>query len=75
MTDYIHRKIEETILKASKYFSRDNSLWATSIRQEYIANSIFPLYEKYSLKDLNILDYAKNDPIAFLNQTDRRNVY
>jgi len=35
-----------------------------------LLTQLFPLYEKYSLKDLNILDYAKNDPIAFLNQTD-----
>lgn len=70
MTDYIHRKIEETILEASKYFS---VIAVSGLRQSgksTLLTQLFPLYEKYSLKDLNILDYAKNDPIAFLNQTD-----
>lgn len=70
MTDYIHRKIEEMILEASKYFS---VIAVSGLRQSgksTLLTQLFPLYEKYSLKDLNILDYAKNDPIAFLNQTD-----
>ena len=70
MTDYIHRKIEETILKASKYFSVIAVSGPRQSGKSTLLTQLFPLYEKYSLKDLNILDYAKNDPIAFLNQTD-----
>lgn len=70
MTDYIHRKIEETILKASKYFSVITVSGPRQSGKSTLLTQLFPLYEKYSLKDLNILDYAKNDPIAFLNQTD-----
>ena len=70
MTDYIHRKIEETILEASKYFSVITVSGPRQSGKSTLLTQLFPLYEKYSLKDLNILDYAKNDPIAFLNQTD-----
>ena len=70
MDDYIHRKIEETILEASKYFSVIAVSGPRQSGKSTLLTQLFPLYEKYSLKDLNILDYAKNDPIAFLNQTD-----
>ena len=70
MTDYIHRKIEETILEASKYFSVIAVSGPRQSGKSTLLTQLFPLYEKYSLKDLNVLDYAKNDPIAFLNQTD-----
>lgn len=70
MTEYIHRKIEETILEASKYFSVIAVSGPRQSGKSTLLTQLFPLYEKYSLKDLNILDYAKNDPIAFLNQTD-----
>ena len=70
MTDYIHRKIEETILEASKYFSVIAVSGPRQSGKSTLLTQLFPLYEKYSLKDLNILDYAKNDSIAFLNQTD-----
>lgn len=70
MNDYIHRKIEETILKASKYFSVIAVSGPRQSGKSTLLTQLFPLYEKFSLKDLNILDYAKNDPIAFLNQTD-----
>lgn len=70
MNDYIHRKIEETILEASKYFSVIAVSGPRQSGKSTLLTKLFPLYEKYSLKDLNILDYAKNDPIAFLNQTD-----
>ena len=70
MNDYIHRKIEETILEASKYFSVITVSGPRQSGKSTLLTQLFPLYEKYSLKDLNILDYAKNDPIAFLNQTD-----
>lgn len=70
MNDYIHRKIEETIREASKYFSVIAVSGPRQSGKSTLLTQLFPLYEKYSLKDLNILDYAKNDPIAFLNQTD-----
>ena len=70
MNEYIHRNIEKTILEASKYFSVIAVSGPRQSGKSTLLSQLFPLYEKYSLKDLNILDYAQNDPIAFLNQTD-----
>ncbi len=70
MNEYIHRNIEKTILKASKYFSVIAVSGPRQSGKSTLLSQLFPLYEKYSLKDLNILDYAQNDPISFLNQTD-----
>ena len=70
MNEYIHRNIEKTILEASKYFSVIAVSGPRQSGKSTLLSQLFPLYEKYSLKNLNILDYAQNDPIAFLNQTD-----
>ncbi len=70
MNEYIHRNIEKTILEASKYFSVIAVSGPRQSGKSTLLSQLFPLYEKYSLKDLNILDYAQNDPISFLNQTD-----
>lgn len=69
MNEYIHRNIEKTILEASKYFSVIAVSGPRQSGKSTLLSQLFPLYEKYSLKDLNILDYAQNDPISFLNQT------
>ena len=70
MNEYIHRNIEKTILEASKYFSVIAVSGPRQSGKSTLLSQLFPLYEKYSFKDLNILDYAQNDPISFLNQTD-----
>ena len=70
MNEYIHRNIEKTILEASKYFSVIAVSGPRQSGKSTLLSQLFPLYEKYSLKDLNILDYAQNDPISFLNQTN-----
>ena len=70
MNEYIDRNIEKTILEASKYFSVIAVSGPRQSGKSTLLSQLFPLYEKYSLKDLNILDYAQNDPISFLNQTD-----
>ena len=70
MNEYIHRNIEKTILEVSKYFSVIAVSGPRQSGKSTLLSQLFPLYEKYSLKDLNILDYAQNDPISFLNQTD-----
>jgi AAA+ family protein len=70
MNEYIHRNIEKTILEVSKYFSVIAVSGPRQSGKSTLLSQLFPLYEKYSLKDLNILDYAQNDPISFLNQTN-----
>ena len=58
MNEYIHRNIEKTILEASKYFSVIAVSGPRQSGKSTLLSQLFPLYEKYSLKDLNILDYA-----------------
>ena len=71
MNNYIHRQLEKTILEASKYFSVIALTGPRQSGKSTLLSQLFPLYDKFSLKDLNLLDYAQHDPIAFLNQTDK----
>ena len=66
---YIKRNMEELLLEASKYFS---VLCVTGPRQSgksTILKNLFPNAVTYSLKDVNVREFAINDPLAFLNQT------
>lgn len=66
---YIKRNMEELLLEASKYFS---VLCVTGPRQSgksTILKKLFPNAVTYSLKDVNVREFAINDPLAFLNQT------
>ncbi len=68
--NYIHRTIEGTLLEASKYF---RVICLTGPRQSgksTLLKHLFPYALKYSLKDVNVREFAENDPIAFLNQSD-----
>ena len=61
--------MEELLLEASKYFS---VLCVTGPRQSgksTILKKLFPNAVTYSLKDVNVREFAINDPLAFLNQT------
>ena len=61
--------MEELLLEASKYFS---VLCVTGPRQSgksTILKNLFPKAVTYSLKDVNVREFAMNDPLAFLNQT------
>ena len=66
---YIKRNMEELLVEASKYFS---VLCVTGPRQSgksTILKNLFPNAVTYSLKDVNVREFAINDPLAFLNQT------
>ena len=71
MDKYIHRQLEGTILEASQYFSVIALTGPRQSGKSTLLSQLFPLYDKYSLKDLYLLDYAEHDPIAFLSQTDK----
>lgn len=61
--------MEELLLEASKYFS---VLCVTGPRQSgksTILKKLFPNAVTYSLKDVNVREFAMNDSLAFLNQT------
>ena len=67
--DYIARDIQDLLIEASQYFS---VICITGPRQSgksTILKTMFPQAVKYSLKDVNVREFALNDPIAFLNQT------
>ena len=68
-TKYIARNMESLLLEAEQYFS---VIYVTGPRQSgksTILKHLFPQAVKYSLKDVNVREFALNDPVAFLNQT------
>ena len=67
--NYISRDIEALILEAAEYFS---VICITGPRQSgksTLLKEMFPKAVMYSLKDVNVREFAVNDPIAFLSQT------
>lgn len=67
--NYISRDMQELLKEAAKYFS---VICVTGPRQSgksTILKEMFPQAIKYSLKDVNIREFALNDPVAFLSQT------
>lgn len=70
-TTYIKREMEATILEASNYFP---VLCVTGPRQSgktTMLRHLFPDYAAFTMEDLNTREYAHNDSVAFLNQTDK----
>lgn len=67
---YLNREMEKTLLEAWQYFS---VLTVTGPRQSgksTLIQHLFPDAVSYSLKDIQIREFAMNDPVAFLSQTD-----
>ena len=67
--NYISRDMQELLKEAAKYFS---VICVTGPRQSgksTILKEMFPQAIKYSLKDVNVREFALNDPVAFLSQT------
>ena len=69
--NYITRDMESLLREASQYFS---VICVTGPRQSgksTILKEMFPQAVVHSLKDVNVREFALNDPIAFLNQTQQ----
>ena len=69
--NYITRDMESLFREASQYFS---VICVTGPRQSgksTILKEMFPQAVVHSLKDFNVREFALNDPIAFLNQTQQ----
>lgn len=69
--EYIERQISETVKEASTCFP---VICITGPRQSgksTLIKNTFPDYVRFSMEDLNVREYALNDPIAFLGQTDK----
>lgn len=67
--EYIDRHIEGLISEASEYFSVISVTGPRQSGKSTLLKHLFPEYKKYSMKDVNVREYAVNDPVAFLNQT------
>ena len=67
--NYISREMQDLLKEAAQYFS---VICVTGPRQSgksTILKEMFPQAIKYSLKDVNVREFALNDPVAFLGQT------
>lgn len=69
--NYITREMEKTLRLAWQYFP---VLTVTGPRQSgksTLLRHLFPEAVTYSLKDIQIREFALNDPVAFLGQTEK----
>lgn len=67
---YINRTIESTIFEAIKYFDVISLTGPRQSGKSTLLTHLFPDCERFSLANLNILEFAKNDPVAFLKQAN-----
>lgn len=65
---YLTRSIEEVIIEASRYFSVISVTGPRQSGKSTLLKHLFPDVPKYSLKDVNVREFAEHDPIAFLRQ-------
>ena len=67
-TLYLHRTIEEVIIEASGYFSVISVTGPRQSGKSTLLKHLFPQVPRYSMKDVNVREFAEHDPIAFLHQ-------
>ena len=67
MISYINRKIEGIVTEASQYFPVISVTGPRQSGKSTLLKHLFPDAVAYSMKDLNVREFAQNDPIAFLN--------
>ena len=67
--NYITRTMEEVIKEAAQYFSVISVTGPRQSGKSTLLKHLFPAFKRYSLKDVNVREFAEGDPIAFLNQT------
>lgn len=65
---YLNRTMEGIITEASKYFSVISVTGPRQSGKSTLLKHLFPNTPKYSLKDVNIREFAEHDPVAFLHQ-------
>lgn len=75
MNTYINRKIENIITEAAQYFSVISVTGPRQSGKSTLLKHLFPDALAYSLKDLNIREFAENDPIAFLNNGNEKMMF
>lgn len=67
--NYILRAMEGLIREAAQYFSVISVTGFCQSGKSTLLKYMFPDFERYNLKDVNVREFAESDPIAFLNQT------
>lgn len=67
--NYISRAMEELIREAAQYFSVISVTGPCQSGKSTLLKCMFPDFERYNLKDVNVREFAESDPIAFLNLT------
>ena len=65
---YLNRSMEAVITEAAQYFSVISVTGPRQSGKSTLLKHLFPQYQRYSLKDVNVREFAEHDPIAFLNQ-------
>lgn len=65
---YLNRTIEEAVKEASQYFSVISVTGPRQSGKSTLLKHLFPNVPKYSLKDVNVREFAEHDPVAFLHQ-------
>ncbi len=75
MENYLLREIEEVVKDASKYFPVISLTGPRQSGKSTLLKHLFPDYIMFSMKDLNIREFAMNDPIAFLNQETEKGMF
>lgn len=65
---YLNRTIEDVIKEASQYFSVISVTGPRQSGKSTLLKHLFPDIPRYSMKDINVRDFAEHDPVAFLHQ-------
>lgn len=60
--------METVIMEAFRYFSVISVTGPRQSGKSTLLKHLFPKYKRYSLKDVNVREFAERDPVAFLNQ-------
>ena len=65
---YLYRTMEGILREAAKYFSVISVTGPRQSGKSTLLKYLFPNVPKYSLKDVNVREFAEHDPVAFLHQ-------
>ena len=65
---YLNRTMEDVINEASQYFSVISVTGPRQSGKSTLLKHLFPNIPRYSMKDVNVREFAEHDPVAFLHQ-------
>lgn len=65
---YLNRTMEGILREAARYFSVISVTGPRQSGKSTLLKYLFPNVPKYSLKDVNVREFAEHDPVAFLHQ-------